>query len=100
MRIFDCVILSYWGEMRLLEKRFTDDPDVTVVICEVAPAVFPGSELALRMRGKWNHVLVEEDEITGDRQACLQYHLRNACNGGPGDRIVFSDIREGCERRD
>jgi hypothetical protein len=30
MRIFDCVILSWWGEMGLLEKRFQafkDNPD-------------------------------------------------------------------------
>lgn len=99
MRIFDCVILSYWGEMNLLEKRFLayqGNPDVTHVICEVAPAIFPGSDLAARWRGRWNHVKVEEHEITGDRQECLQYYLRSTCNGGPGDVIRFSGIGEAC----
>lgn len=98
-RIFDCVILSYWGEMGLLEKRFQayrDNPDVTHVICEVTPAVFPGSDLAERWRGRWNHVRVEPHEITGDRGECLRGYLRGACNGESGDRIIFSDIREVC----
>ena len=97
MRVFDCVVLDWWGQMGLLERRFRaceGMPEVTHVICEVAPAWFPDSDLAARWRGRWNHVKVEEHEITGDRQECLREHLLHACNGGPGDRIMFSDMRE------
>lgn len=97
MRVFDCVILDWWGEMGLLEKRFTacqDNPDVTHVICEAAPAVFPGSDLAARWRGRWNHVKVEEHEITGDRQECLRDFLMQGVNGDPDDLILFSGMKD------
>lgn len=96
MRIFDCVILSHWGEMGLLEKRFEvhkDDPRITHVIAEMAPGVFKDSDLAGAWRGKWNHVLVREDEITGDREACLRDFLLHGVNGDPDDVIRFSDVK-------
>ena len=96
-RIFDCVILSHWGEMGLLEKRFTacqDNPDVTHVICEAAPACFPDSDLAARWRGRWNHVKVEAHEITGDRDASLRDYLLQGINGDPDDLVMFSSMRD------
>jgi hypothetical protein len=112
-RIFDCVILSHWGEMSLLEKRFQayqDNPDVTHVICECAadpdgnprPACFKDgdllvSDLAARWHGRWNHVKVEAHEITGStpagREACLREYLLHGFSGDPDDLIMFSDIR-------
>ena len=105
MRVFDCVILSWWGEMDLLEKRFQayqDNPDVTHVICEAGPGVFKDgdleSELAGRWRGRWNHVKVEAHEITGntpaEREASLREHLLHGFNGDPDDLIMFSDIKD------
>jgi hypothetical protein len=97
VRVFDCVILSHWGEMALLEKRFRaceGMPEVTHVICEAEPAVFPDSDLAARWRGRWNYVKVEAREITGNREECLREFLLHGFNGEPGDLIVFSDIRD------
>lgn len=96
-RIFDCVILSYWGEMGLLEKRFEaykDDPRVTHVIAEMEPGVFTGSDLAGQWRGRWNHVLVRKDEITGNREACLRDFLVHGLNGDEDDMIRFGDIKD------
>ena len=90
MRIFDCVILSHWGEMGLLEKRFLaykGHPEVTHVICERKPGCFLGSALADAWRGRWNHVGVEADE--GD----LRDHLSEGCNGEPDDMVLVSDMR-------
>jgi hypothetical protein len=107
MRIFDCVILSWWGEMGLLEKRFQafkDNPDVTHVICEAAagpdgkmkPVLFPDSELATAWRGRWNHVRVEPWEIRGktpqERESCLREYLLHGFNGEPDDLIMIHGI--------
>ena len=107
-RIFDFVILSHWGELGLLEKRFQayqDNPDVTHVICECAagpggnpkPAVFKDSELADRWRGRWNHVRVEAHEVAGqtsaEREECLREYLLHGFTGTEDDLIMFSDIR-------
>lgn len=109
MRIFDCVILSHWGELGLLEKRFRayqDNPDVTHVICECTaspdgnpkPVHFTGSALAREWHGKWNHIRVEAHEITGttpeERQSSLREFLLRGFTGEPGDLILFSGIRD------
>lgn len=108
MRVFDCVILSHWGEMSLLEKRFLayrDHPEVTHVICEGAAdpdgnpkaVVFCDSDLAGRHRGRWNHVRVEAHEIAGEtpgeRERSLRGYVLNGFNGEPDDLVMFSDIR-------
>ena len=48
-------------------------------------AVFPDSDLAGRWRGRWNHVKVEEHEITGDRRECLGI---SCCTGSTGTRTT------------
>lgn len=108
-RIFDCVILSHWGELGLLRRRFLayrNNPDVIHVICECGadaggnpkPVHFRDSELADEFRGKWNHVKVEAGEITGstkeERESCLRKFLLHGVNGEPGDRIMLTDIRD------
>lgn len=103
------MILHWWGEMGLLEKRFrdyADDPDITHVICEAETdldgnrkaVVFMNSILAGQWRGRWNHVLVRAHEMTGDtreeREECLRGYLRQGVNGNPDSVIRFGDIRE------
>lgn len=108
-RIYDCVILAHWGEMGLLEHRFQacqDNPDVTHVILEAAadpdgnpkPVHFKDSDLAGQWHGRWTHVTVEADEITGttpqEREACLREYLLHGFSGGPDDLIMVSGIRD------
>jgi hypothetical protein len=108
-RIFDCVILSHWGELDLLAKRFTaykDNPDVTHVICECAadldgnpkPLHFKDSRLAREWHGKWTHIRVEAHEVTGnsreEREASLKEFLLHGFTGGPDDLIMFTGIRD------
>jgi hypothetical protein len=107
-RIFDCVVLSDWGELGLLEKRFQayqGIPEVTHVICECAagpdgnpkPLHFTASETAARWHGRWNHVRVEAHEITGttpaERERSLREYLLHGFTGEPGDLIMLGDIR-------
>jgi hypothetical protein len=108
-RIYDCIVIQ--DELDLLDKRFTalaEVPGLIHVICE-AP-VTPGGEpkplffWANRntryacWHGRWNHVRVEEHEISGntpeERLASLREYLLHGVHGGPDDIIICGDIQE------
>jgi hypothetical protein len=91
-RVFDCLILERESDLSLIETRFreyADIPGVTHVICEVAPGIFKDSDLAVRTRGRWNHVTVEECELSTSslvsREKMLRDFMLQGINGSPGD---------------
>lgn len=107
MRIFDCIVFTdELGALRDRMKALEGIPEVTHVICE-APVYLDGNPKPLYFwenrlgffypwYGRWNHVRVEADEISGntpaERQDSLRSFLADGINGDPDDIILDGDL--------
>jgi hypothetical protein len=109
LRVFDCLVLN--DELALLEERFRRlacVPEVTHVICEAEadengnpkPLHFLQTRMTrfLPWNGRWNHVMVQENEIAGILPGEYDHVLREefmllGFNGDPEDIILAGDIR-------
>lgn len=109
MRIYDCILLD--DELDALEARMEalwGVPGLVHVICE-SPVTAAGEPKELhfqrerhnrfaRFNGRWNHVIVEPHEISGEtsreREASLREFVLHGFHGDPQDILFFGEVND------
>jgi hypothetical protein len=109
-RIYDCIVVN--DELDLLEARMealSGVPGLVHIVCESAvttdgepkPLHFQLERYNrfMRFHGRWNHVIAEPHEITGDtpqeREQCLHSFLLHGFHGDPeNDVILYGNLAE------
>lgn len=106
-RIYDCIMLN--AELDQLEARMEaleGVPGLVHIICE-ASVDYHGNPKPLhfrdsrdtrfaRWRGRWNHVIAEPHEITGntpeEHEASQREYLLHGFHGDPQDILFYADL--------
>lgn len=107
-RIYDCILLLD-DQLDLLEARMevlSSVPGLVHIVCESSvttdgepkPLHFQAERYSRfsRFHGRWNHVIVEPHEITGDmpqeREASLREYVLHGFHGDPQDVLFCGDL--------
>jgi hypothetical protein len=109
MRIYDCILLH--DELDVLEARMEaleGVPGLMHIVCESSvtsdgepkPLHFQMERYSrfAKWNGRWNHVIVEPHEITGDtvpeREESLREYILHGFHGDPQDMLFLGDLGE------
>jgi len=107
-RVFDCIVLAEnrLDELEARMEALESVPGLVHIVCESSvtasgepkPLHFQQERYSrfMRFHGRWNHVVVEPHEITGEtaqeRQASLREYLLHGFHGDPSDTLSWGDL--------